>query len=87
MVSQGLFNYRVERNRMGVQKLINDLGAAAYIMMHKYEAIGKRGKSIVFEVDEKDIGEFDMLYRKYLNSEFHRFDSCLMSLKKLPDTN
>lgn len=87
MASQGLFNYRVERNRMGVQKLINDLGAAAYIMMHKYEAIGKRGKSIVFEVDEKDIGEFDMLYRKYLNSEFHRFDSCLMSLKKLPDTN
>lgn len=72
---------------MSVQKSINDLGAAAYIMMHKYEAIGKRGKAIVFEIDEKDIVEFDMLYRKYLNSEFHRFDSCLMSLKKLPDSN
>lgn len=72
---------------MGVQKLVNDLGAAAYIMMHKYEAVGKKGKSIVFEINEEDIGEFDLLYRKYLNSEFHRFDSCLMSLKKLPDTN
>ncbi|NIQ17149.1 MAG: hypothetical protein GTO02_23040 [Candidatus Dadabacteria bacterium] len=72
---------------MGVQKLINDLGAAAYYMMHKYEAVGKQGKCIVFEIDEKDEEEFDRLYRKYLNSEFHRFDSCLMSLKKLPETN
>ena len=70
-----------------VQKLINDLGAAAYIMMHKYEAIAKKGKSILFEIYEKDVEEFDRLYRKYLNSEFHRFDSCLMYLKKLPDTN
>ena len=72
---------------MGVQKLINDLGAAAYYMMHKYEAVGKKGKTIIFEIDEKDEEEFDRLYRKYLNSEFHRFDSCLMSLKKLPETN
>ena len=68
-----------------MEKLINDLGAASYYMMHKYEAIAKEGKSIVFEIDEKDEEEFDRLYRKYLNSEFHRFDSCLMSLKKLPD--
>jgi len=68
---------------MSVQKLINDLGAAAYLMMHKYEVIGKKGKSICFEIDEKDMEEFDRLYRKYLNSEFHRFDSCLMSLKKI----
>lgn len=72
---------------MSIQKLVNDLGAAAYIMMHKYEAIGKKGKSVIFEIDEKDIADFDILYRKYLNSEFHRFDSCLMSLKKLPETN
>jgi len=72
---------------MSVQKMISDLGAAAYYMMHKYEAIGKKGKVIYFEIDEKDVEEFDRLYRKYLNSEFHRFDSCLMSLKKLPDTN
>jgi len=72
---------------MSIEKLIGDLGAAAYYMMHKYEAIGRRGKNVVFEIDEKDTEEFDRLYRKYLNSEFHRFDSCLMSLKKLPETN
>ena len=72
---------------MSVNKLIDDLGAAAYYMMHKYEAIGKKGKTIIFEIDEKDEEEFDRLYRKYLNSEFHRFDSCLMSLKKLPASN
>lgn len=72
---------------MSVEKLVSDLGAAAYIMMHKYEATGKKGKSICFEVDEKDLDKFDKLYRQYLNSEYHRFDSCLMSLKKLPDSN
>jgi hypothetical protein len=68
-----------------IHKFVNDLGAAAYIMMHKYKVIGKRGKSICFEIenDSKDISNFETLYRNYLNSEFHRFDSCLMSLKKI----
>lgn len=66
-------------------KTVNDLGAAAYIMMHAYNVLGKRGKSICFEVEDnpKEISEFEALYRKYLNSDFHRFDSCLMSLKKI----
>ena len=68
---------------MGIHKVINDLGAAAYIMMHKYKVIGKKGKSICFEIEEREIEEFEKLYRDYLNSEFHRFDSCLMSLKKI----
>jgi hypothetical protein len=86
--SQGFSNIiAIERNRMVMQKTIDDLGAGAYYMMHKYEAIGKRGKAIIFEIDEKDSEEFDRLYRKYLNSEFHRFDSCIMSLKKLPQIN
>lgn len=68
---------------MGLHKFVNDLGAAAYIMMHKYKVIGKKGKSICFEIDNKETEEFDKLYRDYLNSEFHRFDSCLMSLKKI----
>jgi hypothetical protein len=66
-----------------MNKAINDLGAAAYIMMHKYKVVGKSGKSIWFEVDEESLEDFDKLYRDYLNSEFHRFDSCLMSLKKI----
>lgn len=66
-------------------KYVNDLGAAAYIMMHKYKVIGKKGKSICFEINSnpEEIEEFEKLYRDYLNSEFHRFDSCLMSLKKI----
>jgi hypothetical protein len=68
-----------------VRKYIDDLGAAAYIMMHHYEVIGKRrGKSsYCFEIEEEDIDKINKLYRTYLNSEFHRFDSCIMSLKKI----
>lgn len=66
-------------------KQVNDLGAAAYIMMHKYKVIGKKGKAVCFEIENtpKETEEFEKLYRDYLNSEFHRFDSCLMSLKKI----
>jgi len=66
-----------------VHKCVTDLGAAAYIMMHKYRVIGKRGKGIYFEVPDEEIAEFDALIMEYLASEFHRFDSCLMSLKKI----
>ncbi len=64
-------------------KFVTDLGAAAYIMMHKYKVVGKRGKAIFFEVNVGEEGEFDALAMEYLSSEFHRFDSCLMSLKKI----
>ena len=66
-------------------KFVTDLGAAAYIMMHKYKVMGKRGKAIYFEVDEKEQDEFDQRTLEYLSSEFHRFDSCLMSLKKISE--
>jgi len=72
----------INTDRMSVAfEQVNDLGAAAYIMMHKYKVIGKKGKAICFESDNSE--EFEKLYRDYLNSEFHRFDSCLMSLKKI----
>jgi hypothetical protein len=64
-------------------KYVNDLGAAAYIMMHKFKVIGKKGKAFCFEVNDEDTDAFDALYRDYLASEFHRFDSCIMSLKKM----
>jgi hypothetical protein len=66
-----------------VHKSVSDLGAAAYVMMHKYKVIGRQGKSIYFEVEEKEQDAFDNLVLEYLSSEFHRFDSCLMSLKKI----
>jgi hypothetical protein len=51
--------------------------------MHKYKVVGKKGKAIYFEVDEDEVENFDSLQLEYANSEFHRFDSCLMSLKKI----
>ena len=66
-------------------KYVTDLGAAAYLMMHKYKVAGRQGKSIFFEVDDKEIDEFESRQMEYLQSEFHRFDSCLMSLKKIAE--
>jgi regulator of sigma D len=66
-----------------IHKFVTDLGAAAYIMMHKYKVVGKKGKAIYFEVNQDEVNEFDSLQLEYLSSEFHRFDSCLMSLKKI----
>lgn len=60
--------------------VITDLGAAAYILMHKYKVIGRRGKAIYFEVEEEITEKFDGLALEYISSDFHRFDSCLMSL-------
>jgi len=65
-------------------RFATDLGVAAYILMHKYKVLGKRGKSIYFEVENEEVnGKFQDLALEYLSSDFHRFDSCLMSLKKI----
>lgn len=68
---------------MARQKKVGDLGASAYLMMHGYKVIGKFGKQIAFEIDETEAAEFEAKTLEYLSSEFHRFDSCLMSLKKI----
>ena len=64
-------------------RFVTDLGAAAYILMHKYKVVGRRGKAIYFEVDENSTDTFDEVALEYISSDFHRFDSCLMSLKKI----
>jgi hypothetical protein len=64
-------------------RFVTDLGAAAYIMMHQYKIVGKRGRAFYFEIDEETSEKFDELSIEYLSSEFHKFDSCLMSLKKI----
>lgn len=65
-------------------RFATDLGVAAYILMHKYKVLGKRGKYIYFEAENEEASEkFDELALEYLISDFHRFDSCLMSLKKI----
>ena len=65
-------------------KSVSDLGAAAYILMHDYKVVGRQGKDIYFQLEgENTEDKFDELTLDYLSSEFHRFDSCIMSLKKI----
>ncbi len=70
---------------MAKHKYVNDLGVAAYILMHGYAVIGKHGKSIYFEcATPTDEEEFDKLVLEYQPpNEFYTFDSCLMFLKKI----
>lgn len=66
-------------------KFVNDLGVAAYILMHGYAVIGKKGRSIYFEcANEEEESEFNRLVLEYQPpNEFYTFDSCLMFLKKI----
>lgn len=67
-------------------KHVADLGAAAYVMMNKYKVVGKKGQAIYFEMNESEAEHFDSLKMEYLSSEFHRFDACLMALKKIGES-
>lgn len=66
-------------------KFVNDLGVAAYLMMHGYPPVGKKGKAIYFKVSDQEASEeFDRLVLDYQPpNEFYTFDSCLMFLKKI----
>lgn len=68
-----------------MNKFVNDLGVAAYLLMHGFQVNGKKGKSIYFECNnEEEEKAFDSLVLDYMPpSEFYLFDSCLMALKKI----
>ena len=66
-----------------MKKTVSDLGAAAYLLMHGHKVVGRRGREFIFEVSEQEASEFDQRNLEYLSSEFHRFDSYIMSLKKI----
>lgn len=62
-------------------KSVNDLGCSAYLMLHDCEIVGRENNNFKFKVINED--EFHNMITDYLTSEFHRFDSYIMSLKKL----
>lgn len=65
-------------------KFVTDLGAAAFLLMHKFKLIGKKGRAFYFDINSKDEEkQFDDLNLQYTSSSFHDFDSKLMSLKKI----
>mgnify|MGYP000848996624 CR=1 FL=1 len=67
---------------------VDDLGIAAYLLMHGFAVIGKKGKSIYFECQSKEeVKQFEEMILEYQPpNEFYTFDSCLMYLKKLRDS-
>jgi hypothetical protein len=68
-----------------ITRSVSDLGAGAYLLMHGYKVVGRQGKDIMFEITPNETEEFETLQLEYLRSEFHRFDACIMSLKKIQD--
>lgn len=68
-----------------VRKTVSDLGCAAYMKMHGYKCVGKKNRNFYFELNAHDANSFDQLNFEYANSPMHDFDSCIMSLKKMPE--
>lgn len=73
----------IETTEEVAYKEVGDLGASAYLMMHGYKVVGRRGTAIIFEVEKDGLRLLEERTMEYLSSDFHRFDSCLMSLKKV----
>jgi hypothetical protein len=65
-----------------ISKPVSDLGACAYLMMHGFKVKTKLDRDFMFEVSVTDEEDFEDKQVEYLQSDFHRFDSYLMSLKK-----
>ena len=70
-----------------MKKTVSDLGAGAYLLMHGHTVVGRSGRDFIFEVNENEETEFEQRKLEYLSSEFHRFDSYIMSLKKIGEYN
>jgi hypothetical protein len=71
-------------------KTVSDLGVAAYLLMHEYKSsalnvkvMGRKGKFVYFDCPESKDAAFENLSFQYFPSQFHAYDSCLMSLKKV----
>jgi len=67
-----------------MRKMVEDLGVAAYLRMHGFKVVGRKGKLFYFNVLTTDETAFNECIFEYPNSPYHEFDSHLMSLKKLP---
>lgn len=64
-------------------KFVTDLGVAAYVLMHQFKVVGKRGRAIYFECEPDAEDQFNELVLDYMPpSDFYLFDACLMALKK-----
>jgi hypothetical protein len=71
-------------NMSTVRKSTEDLGIAAYLRMHGFKVVGRKGKAFYFEINREEDIAFNETIFEYPNSPYHDFDTHLMALKKLP---
>lgn len=62
---------------------VTDLGIAAYLLMMGFKVSSRMGREVLFDIGVDEEAAFNKAKVEYLNSDFHRFDSYLMVLKKM----
>ncbi len=68
-----------------LRKMVPELGEAAFVKMKGFKCVGRKGRNFFFDVFKEDEEKFDDLNLEYINSPYHDFDACIMSLKKVAD--
>lgn len=61
-----------------------DLGIGAYLRMHGFKVVGRKGKTFFFDIQATEEEAFNESVFEYPNSPYHDFDANIMALKKLP---
>jgi len=72
-------------NEQMMRSPIDDMGVAAYLRMHGFKIVGKKGRNYYFEYPIREENEFKRCTFEYVNSPYHDFDSHLMAIKKLKE--
>ena len=75
---------RMHMSEGTVTKAVDDLGIAAYVGMHGFKLIGRKGKVFYFEIYREEENDFNQTLFDYVNSDCQKFDRELMALKKMP---
>lgn len=68
-----------------LRKSSDDLGEAAYVRMKGFKCVGRKGRTFYFDVTLEELESFEALNLEYINSPYHDFDACIMSLKKVSE--
>lgn len=75
----------LEKNEK-VMKVLQDLGEASYALLHAYQLMGRQGKKVYFLIDKNELKNFEDLMLEYMTSDFYKFDSCLVAVKRIPES-
>ncbi len=68
-----------------IRKIVEDIGTSAFLKLHGFAVIGRKGKAIYFEINKEDEEDFNRKSFEYVNSAFYSFDSCVLAIKKIKE--